>query len=111
MNFSVKASTIFFLLILALDSKTILYASDRDWTTYPRVDSSSEESIVARVELIFVPKHAWITTLRSVLTDSITIVLSSGIILKSSSGIILLSIDNEPCFTLVLNNPTFCAVS
>ena len=55
---SLKVSTIIFLLILALDSKTILYASDLDSTICPRTDSSNEASMVARVELIFVPKQA-----------------------------------------------------
>ena len=57
-NFSINASTNIFLCIRELDVKTILYASERDYTVYPSTDDRSDESIVAKVEFILVPKHA-----------------------------------------------------
>jgi hypothetical protein len=57
-NFSIRASTNIFLCIRELDVKTILYASERDSTVYPSTDDRSDESIVAKVEFILVPKHA-----------------------------------------------------
>ena len=68
-------------------------------------DYESMKKILKNVDGVF---HQAALT---IVQDSITIVFSSGMMLKSSSEIVLLSIDNEPCFTLFLNNPTFCAVS
>src|SRR6185437_14745064 len=94
--------------IRPFDESIILYASERESTRYPLFADIIEDSNIARVELIRVPKQECITTVFRTLCDSITIFFSSGMVPSFRLSITLFV--NGVTIVFVRTMPTFFAV-
>src|SRR5574340_1047602 len=90
------------------DDSIILYASDRESTRYPLFADIIEDSNIARVEVIRVPKQECITIVFRTLCDSITIFFSSGMVPSFRLSMTLFV--NGVTIVLVRTMPTFFAV-